>query len=62
MSRGFLTLLHSERPKLYGVFAFAIRAASSGCSEWGMEGGGGGSDGAMVLGKLPSPGRPTFLD
>ena len=26
-----------------------------------LEGGGGGSSGAMVLGKLPVPGRPTIL-
>ena len=29
-------------------------------SGWGV--GGGGSGGAMVLGKLPVPGRPTYLD
>ena len=29
-------------------------------TSWGL--GGGGSGGAMVLGKLPVPGRPTNLD
>ena len=51
-------------PKLVGIFrvrCFLCNPELDSFATWGGGGGGGGSGGAMVLVKLPAPGRPTIL-